>query len=329
MDNLTHSLVGLFLSRVGLNRISPDTTAVTVVAANLPDADIISGLGGAPAYLEWHRGITHSLAGSPFVAFAALLMVRAFTRRRERWAASWLAAWVAVLSHIVLDLTNDYGVRVFAPFNESWFHWDFSYVIDPWIWTGLVLAAFAPMLARLVSSEIGKRPKAYPSRVWPAVGLIFLFSWDLGRWILHERAMAVLNARIYGNDRPADIAAFATPVRPWEWDALVETSDRAFLYELDLTGYFDPDQAKYFYRAGPGPALVALRRQPGFSALIGFSQYPLWRVEGSPEDATYRLTDLRFGDPVRGTFTCSARVLRFTAVADERCNFTFQSNFSR
>ncbi len=55
MDNLTHSLVGLFLARAGLNRLAPDATAAMILAANLPDADIVAGVGGAPAYLEWHR----------------------------------------------------------------------------------------------------------------------------------------------------------------------------------------------------------------------------------------------------------------------------------
>ena len=39
MDNITHSLTGLMLSRAGLNRISPEATWVLLLAANAPDID--------------------------------------------------------------------------------------------------------------------------------------------------------------------------------------------------------------------------------------------------------------------------------------------------
>ena len=36
-----------------------------VVAANLPDVDIISWAGGSLTYIEYHRGIAHSLIALP------------------------------------------------------------------------------------------------------------------------------------------------------------------------------------------------------------------------------------------------------------------------
>jgi len=46
MDNLTHTAIGLFLSRVGLGRWSARGTAILLVAANAPDIDILSIAGG-------------------------------------------------------------------------------------------------------------------------------------------------------------------------------------------------------------------------------------------------------------------------------------------
>ena len=76
MDNLTHSLVGLFLSRAGVNRWSPRATAIVVLAANLPDVDVVSAMGGAPGYLHWHRAWTHSLLAMPLEALVAVALVR-------------------------------------------------------------------------------------------------------------------------------------------------------------------------------------------------------------------------------------------------------------
>lgn len=64
MDNLTHSLVGLVAAKAGLEKLSPGATALCVLAANLPDADIVTLIGGRWTYLHHHRGITHSILGA-------------------------------------------------------------------------------------------------------------------------------------------------------------------------------------------------------------------------------------------------------------------------
>ena len=68
MDNLTHSLVGLAFSRVGLNRLTPQATAVLLLAANAPDIDVVSAAGGSLNYLHYHRHLTHSLLMAPVMA---------------------------------------------------------------------------------------------------------------------------------------------------------------------------------------------------------------------------------------------------------------------
>ena len=67
---------------------------------------------------------------------------------------------VGVASHLLLDWTNSYGIRLFLPFNSDWPGLSITGVVDIWIWAILLLAVFAPMLGTLVSAEIGakKRP---------------------------------------------------------------------------------------------------------------------------------------------------------------------------
>ena len=65
MDNLTHSLVGLAAAKSGLERLSPGATALCVLAANSPDADIVVLLfRDRWSFLQHHRGITHALVGT-------------------------------------------------------------------------------------------------------------------------------------------------------------------------------------------------------------------------------------------------------------------------
>src|SRR5579862_3788984 len=68
MDNLTHTAVGLFLSRAGLHRWTPRSTAILLLAANAPDIDILAASRGSLNYLHYHRHITHSLIAMPVMA---------------------------------------------------------------------------------------------------------------------------------------------------------------------------------------------------------------------------------------------------------------------
>jgi inner membrane protein len=326
MDNLTHSLVGVFLARAGLNRLAPDAMPILLLAANAPDIDVVSFVGGSAALLTWHRGLTHSLVFSIILAVAVVAVVRIFSKVRTGWLLAVAASLVGVLSHLLLDLTNTYGVRLLEPFSKRWFEWDLTYVVDPYIWAVLILAFGVPLIGRLLSSELGGRKRKYPPRTWAVLALSFLVFYGCGRMLLHARAVSILYSRLYNAETPRRVAAFPTPLSPFHWQALTETSDRYYLYNLDLEKEFRPDSGKLLYKNDPDGAVPVLSQQKDFGALIGFAQYPLWRVLNEVNNSNYRLTDLRFGDPAQQTFTCAANVIS-KSVADEHCDFTFAPNF--
>jgi hypothetical protein len=132
--------------------LGPLATATLVVAANLPDLDVIGSLdafGGQPYYLCCHRGLTHSLLG---IAAESLLLAgvmcalgawasRRWGGERPRFRGVWLAATVGLLSHLCLDALNTYGVRPFLPFSPTWYYGDVAFIVDPWLWLFFGLAA--------------------------------------------------------------------------------------------------------------------------------------------------------------------------------------------
>ena len=152
MDNLTHSLVGLVASKAGLERLSPGTTTLCVLAANAPDADILSLVfGGRWAFLHHHRGITHSVLGTLALALALpcifylVDILRARIRGRSsrlKFRGLMVASLVVTATHPVMDWANNYGVRFLLPWNSRWFYGDFVFIIDPFIWLVLGGAAF-------------------------------------------------------------------------------------------------------------------------------------------------------------------------------------------
>ena len=152
MDNLTHSLIGLTAAKAGLEKLSPGATTLCVLAANSPDADIVALIfGGRWAYLQQHRGISHSIVGTLVLALALplifylgdVLLAQARNRKRRiKLPGLLVASAIATASHPLMDWTNNYGVRFLLPWNPKWFYGDFVFVIDPFMWIVLGSAAF-------------------------------------------------------------------------------------------------------------------------------------------------------------------------------------------
>src|SRR2546421_881829 len=47
------------------------------------------------------------------------------------WGLLLVFAYIAVLSHLLLDYTNNYGVRPFWTFLEMWYSWDIDFIVEP------------------------------------------------------------------------------------------------------------------------------------------------------------------------------------------------------
>src|SRR5437868_8914452 len=189
MDLLTHTATGLFLSRIGLKRWTPMGAPILILAANAPDIDIVTAAGGSLNYLHFHRHLTHALIAMPLMALLPVVLVRLIGRKPVRWLGAWAIAMVAVASHLLLDLTNTYGVRLLLPFSARWLRLDITNVVDVWIWAALFLCVAGPFLARLVGSEIASGPAKSPQhgRGPASFALAFLTPYNCGRSVLHAR----------------------------------------------------------------------------------------------------------------------------------------------
>jgi len=322
LDNLTHSLVGLFLARAGFKHVTPRGTAIMMLAANAPDFDVVCWLGGNASYIHWHRNITHSLIALPVMALLSVAIVRWAGRKEIRWLAAFLIAMVAVASHLILDLTNTYGVRLLLPFSGRWFHWDLTPIIDLIVWAVLLLGVAAPWFARLVGSEIGER-KREAGGGWAVTALLLFGAYDYGRSVLHDRAVAVVDSRIYNGLTPRRTGAFPE-ANPLLWDGIAELSNAYVRVPVDLRGSFHPESGETFYKAERSPAIQAALHTEPFQRFLEFVQYPIWVADPAPElerATRVRLVDLRFGTPNAPGFEAVATVTDRDQVADS--NFTF------
>lgn len=312
MDNLTHTLTGILLSRAGLDRYYRKPALLLALAANAPDIDIVAASQGSLAYFHYHRWITHSVLFLPVMAGLTTLLVCAL---RRSWAGvlhSWLLASIGVASHLVLDWTNAYGVRLLAPWSDHWYRGDLASVIDPWIWAALLLGVLAPMLGRMVSAEMGARPGS--GRVAAMLALGFLTAYDGGRSLLHARALETLNSRLYDDAPPARLAAFPEAANPFAWGAVVETISSYKLYDLNLLDNFDPGDAQVVYKPEPSPAIQAARATRTFRVFLPFCEFPLWTVlpagDAARPETEISVREARFGFSATALVDAKARVLK-------------------
>jgi membrane-bound metal-dependent hydrolase YbcI (DUF457 family) len=311
MDNLTHSLTGLMFSRAGLNHFHKRASMILILAANAPDVDVLSWFGGSLNYLEYHRGLTHSLIMLPAVAVLPTLLICAFSRSLAGWRAAYVLSLIGVASHLTIDWTNAYAIRLLLPFSTAWLHLDWNFVFDIWIWAALLLAVIGPWMGKLVSSEIGAKPGS--GRGLAIFALLFFAGYDFGRYMLHERALAILNSRIYQGAAPIRVAAFPGPFNPLRWTGWVEGANFATRFDLDITEEFDPQSGTTFYKPEPSPALDAARQTVTFRKFLDFSIYTLWSITpvDEPEGGSLvQARDERFGFGAAAIVDRSNRVVR-------------------
>lgn len=308
MDNVTHSLTGWALARAGLDRLCPRGTWLLILSANTPDIDILAATQGSLRYFETHRGYTHSLLLLPVMAALPVMVVAALFRQKLPWWRAWLLCCIGVASHLLIDWTNNYGIRLLLPFSSRWFHLDLNYLYDGIIMSVLILSALWPAFAWLVSREIGDRTP--PGQGIARFALVFFFLFDCFRGLLHQHVINQLESRLYDNAAPIQTAAFPTPLNPFHWNAAVETT-QAYL-SFPMNAYQEPDvkAASTYYKPAITGSIEQAKAEEPFRYFVYFARFPVWSE--SPVELNGRrgkrieLTDLRFGSPGAGSFHCIA-----------------------
>jgi inner membrane protein len=231
MEPVTHILTGACLARTGFNRKAAYATLTMMVAAEFPDIDKVWSLRGPIEGFQHHRGITHTFLGLPFEAALIVAAVYGYHRWRETRAAKRIAAlpadssrtmkpltlapvrWgllygfalIGLLSHLLLDYTNNYGLRPFYPFNDRWYAASIVFIFDPVIFGLLLVALVAPALFSLVGAEVGARRPPFKGKGWAIAALWAVAGlWSL-RAVEHSKAVDVAMAQsITAPASPAD-----------------------------------------------------------------------------------------------------------------------------
>jgi inner membrane protein len=335
MEPVTHFLTGACLGRAGFNRKTAYATLVAVLAAEAADLDVLWGLAGPVEELKHHRGITHTFVAVPVVAAVVVGAVWVLDRWRQKrnagpstrrrgdlpgttegagqrvhWGWLYLTAVVAALSHLLLDWTNNYGLRPFFPFNPRWYAGSFVFIAEPVLWGLFFLALVMPWLLGLADREIGARKQPFRGQGWAIfalVGMVTLWCW---RWGEHAQGLVTIGNTQLTTEPVMRVALEPYPVNPYRWHAILETRDYYQTAEVNTwTGSIDSDpELDVLYKPADTPAVEAAKQTPLGKVYLDWGRWAVVRDVGpesvagmSPPElppfrhwTTVEFSDLRF-----------------------------------
>jgi len=292
VENITHTLSALVLSRAGLGQTKLET-ATLVIACNLPDADVIAqavfGLDRAHAFS--HRGLTHAVAAAPLEALAAATAAWAIGRfllkgGNSPWLRLVLLSSVGLAVHLVLDYSNDYGIRLLLPFSAHWFARDLTKLLDFWVLIALILGLLIPRLL----NPGGPSPKS--TRTASILSLVLLTAYLGFKEVSHRVALATLDSSAQSD--VTQRACLPGSLNPLEWTGIVETPG-----EFRVLTVAVPGRARVRERlekSCPRHLVEAAGRNREVQLLLSFARFPVFRLRKTRDSgrSSVLVEDLRW-----------------------------------
>ncbi len=334
MEPITHFLTGACLGRAGLNRKTALATATVTLAAEAPDLDVFASFKGPVFGFAHHRGFTHSFFGlvltSALVVGVMYLIWRIRGRKTRnpdlppRWGLLFAFAYLAGLSHLLLDFTNNYGLRPLWPFSEKWYAWDIVFIVEPIMLVLLIGGLVVPSFFAFIDSDLGVRRKTPPGRWGATIALLGVVAlWGL-RDFEHRRAVNALGARTYENADPVRVSAYPLWWNPFQWVGVVEAPS---FYALTMVDSPDSDvdpegNMLIHYKPEETPATLAAKRSYLGRVYLDWAKYPITETE--PLDSggyIVRFKDERFdysGRIGRNVLSGTVELDRNLRVVEER-----------
>ncbi len=199
MDIFTHLMIGASATAPFWGT-HPLESVAFVFGSILPDVDALSRQFGKVAYLRAHQTWTHAIPVQLSLAGIAAAVL---------WAAdlqilvpSILAVGLGAALHSILDWTNTYGVKLFAPFDRSRRYLEWVFFID-----AFVIAVTSATLALQAWLFMNSAPSGVASLVW----LLAMVAYFAAKAALRRRA---------GQKLPNALSLVPSALWPWRFYAL-------------------------------------------------------------------------------------------------------------
>jgi len=310
MDNLCHTLVGAAFGQAGLKNRTRFGSATLMIASNLPDVDVLVFATSTPS-VAFRRGWTHGPIAQTLLPIAltvaVLVIARAWPTRggavpvRARWLL--LLSYIGVMSHVLLDVLNPYGLRILAPFDWRWFYGDTLFIIDPWLWLVLGIGVWT---AR-------RRDALAPARLSLVVAAIYIVAMVAGARA--ARAIVVDAWRAEHGTSPRSVMVGPRPITPFTRDIVVDAGSH---YQRGIFRWFEP-RVTFGSATVPkndtDPRVARAREAPNVRGFLVWSRFPFWTLTPATGGTEVTVGDMRFAGQTPARFEAST-VVPNTSAAD-------------
>lgn len=317
MDTLTHALSGALLARAtwrkGGQLSLRQRTSVGFLTAAFPDIDYILRLttDNFIVYLNYHRGITHSILLLPVWALLLSLIFSRLLKNAPDWRSLYIICCLGLGIHIAGDVITSYGTMIFAPITDWRASLDTTFIIDPFFSAIIIIA--------LIFSFTWKNRRSAAT-----TGLVVLvFYLGLQTWA-HNKAIHVGEQAANNHRwRETTINAIPQPLSPFHWKVIVEhkehyhvallrllgddvmaTQDNGFFVRL-YASYHSPSttdwirEDRYGYNQYEARQIKLAWQSEIMSDFRRFSRFPALASDSNPSDQCHWFSDLRFVIPGR------------------------------
>jgi inner membrane protein len=257
-----------------------------------------------------------------------------------RWGLLYGFCIVALLSHLLLDYTNNYGLRPFYPFNPHWYAASIVFIFDPLIFALLLMGLIVPAIFRLVGAEVGARRQPFTGTGWPRAALfLIVILWGV-RWIEHDRAMQLAMAQSMEAPPPPESAqqsaaaysasqqnaellprylsaeralANPDPLSIFRWYTVTDFGPVYQLERVDTRQQTIEATEGTYSKPEQSPAIVAAEASSLGRAYLDWSPMPILSIDNSRSAVDQALSDAD-GPSVAGGTVVTFRDPRFMGV---------------
>ena len=325
MDPVTHGLASLAVARGFFPRAGKVVIISTVLAGIAADVEWLSAYFGPSTFMAWHRTFFHTMVMAVLFPMTLVLFVavQAYHRggmfiplgtlpatenipedpkARRTFVFRHFVAYLvgapicAALVHITLDACQSDGVMLLWPFSARRFALDWLPGLDLWILAILVLCIAVPELLRLVSSEIGAKPKKARGQTGAIVGVAVMVVYVGIRATLHSNVVAALESRTFHGEAARRASAFPESLSLFTWHGVAETENALNEIEVNAraAGTLDADSSLRLFKPQSSAFLDAARNTEVAKQFLATTQIPKASVEKTETGYNVILRDLRY-----------------------------------
>ncbi|EDM45134.1 integral membrane protein [unidentified eubacterium SCB49] len=281
MDSLTQIVLGAAVGEAVLGkRVGNRAALYGAIAGTIPDLDVfVKPFVDTVTALEWHRGITHSILFSVFMAPAFGWLVSRWEKSASWRQWAWLFFW-GFLTHPLLDAHTTWGTQLFWPFDLRLAYKNI-FVIDP-LYT-------LPFLIFLILALWRKR--ADPKRrrlnnigLWVS-SLYLLLTLGLKGFTFLKFESALAEQGI----NYTEIETKPAPLQTVLWTANVDAGDHFLIADYSL---FDSQPITFYKHPKKHELISEIKSHPKLQRMIKLTNG--WFAISEKEGVLY-FNDLRFG----------------------------------